>query len=133
MVFARLFEQRNQPLNFANGIFVNLGRICRAIEKGVDQNYDGLRHAVENQQLVGDEKNHRGRMQFVLGWTRHNRFNIMNEFVTDETDRAASETRQTRQQDRAIFFHHALDDFEAIANRCWSAGLRPGALGMGKR
>ena len=116
MVFARLFEQRNQPLNFADGIFVNLGRTRRAIEKGVDQDGDGLRHPVKNQQLVGDEKNHGGRLQFVLGRARHDGFNVVNEFITDKTDGTAGETWQTRQQDRAIFFHHALNDRQTVAD-----------------
>src|ERR1039458_5209494 len=37
-----------------------------------------------------------------------------NKFVADEADGTAGEARQTRHAHRAIFFHHALDDFEAV-------------------
>ena len=96
-MFTRLFEQRNQPLDFTDGIFVGFDRACRVVEKCVDQNGDGLRHTIENEQLIGDEKNHRGRAQFILWRTRHNRLDIMNEFISDEANRAAGEPRQTGQ------------------------------------
>ena len=46
--------------------------------------------------------------------TRDDGFDIVNEFVADEAHRTAGETRQARQRDRAIFFHHALYDFETV-------------------
>ena len=56
MVFARLFEQGDDAFNFARRIFVGVSRIVRVVQNRVDQNRDGLRHAVKNQQLVGDEE-----------------------------------------------------------------------------
>ena len=72
--------------------------------------------AVENEQLVGDEKIHHGRLQFVMRRARHDGFDVVDEFVADEADRAAGEARQARHGHRAVFFHHALDNFEAVAH-----------------
>ncbi len=128
MMFARLFEQRDEPLDFADGIFVGVGRAFRVVENGVDQNRDRLLHAVENQKLVGDEKIHHGRFQFVVRRARHDGFDVVDEFVADEADRAAGEARQSRHGHRAIFFHHALDDFEAVADG--GRGVTPCAPGQ---
>ena len=40
----------------------------------------------------------------------------MDEFVADETDRAAGEARQAGHGHGAIAFHDALDDFEAVGD-----------------
>ena len=107
-MLAWLFEQRHQPFDFRDGILVDFSRIRRVVEKRVDQNGDGLRHAVENEQLIGDEENHRGRAQFVLGRARHNRLDIMNEFVSDEADRAAGEPWQTGQGNARDIFSSSV-------------------------
>ena len=65
MMFAGLFEQRDEAVDFADRIFVGLGRAGGVVQNGVDQDGDGLGHAVENQQLVGDEEIHHRRFQFV--------------------------------------------------------------------
>ena len=109
-MFARLFEQGYDPFDFARRVFVGVSRVFRVVQNRVDQDGDGLRHAVKNQQLVGDEKNHRGRAQFVPGRARHDRLDVMNEFVADEANRATGEPRQTGQRHGPVFFHHALDD-----------------------
>ena len=113
-MFARLFEQRDEPVNFAGGIFVGVGRAFRVFQNGVDQNRDRLLHAVKNQKLVGDEEIHHRRFQFIVRRARHDGFDVVDEFVADEAQRAAGEARQARHGHRAIFFHHALDDFEAV-------------------
>jgi hypothetical protein len=81
--------------------------------------------AVENQKLVGDEKIHHRRLQFILRRARHDGFDVVDEFVADEADRAAGEARQARHRHRAIFFHHALDDFEAVRNGRVLAAFEP--------
>ena len=113
-MFARLFEQRDDAVNFARRVFVGVGGAFRVVENGVDQNRDGLLRAVESQQLVGDEKIHHRRFQFILRRARHDGFDVVNEFVADEADRAAGEARQARHGHGAEFFHHALDHFEAV-------------------
>ena len=60
-MFARLFEQRDQALDFADGVLVGLGRAGGVVEHGVDQHGDGLGDAVEDEQLVGDEEIHHRR------------------------------------------------------------------------
>ncbi len=59
MMFARLFEQRDEPLDFADGVLVGFRRAGGVVEHGVDQDGDGLRDAIEDEQLVGDEEIHR--------------------------------------------------------------------------
>ena len=114
MVLAGLFEQRDQPLNFAGGIFVRFFRVGGVFLRGVDQHGEGLGDAVEDQQLVGNEKIHDRRLQLIMGGPGHDRLDIMNEFVADKTDRAAGEARQPRHRHRAIFPHHPLDHFETV-------------------
>ena len=59
-------------------------------------------------QLVGDEKIHDGRAQFILRRARHDRLDVVDEFVADETDRAAGEARQAGQRPpRDIFSSRA--------------------------
>ena len=113
-MFARLFQQRNDAVNLARGIFVGVLRRRRGVENRIDQDRDGLRDTVENQKLIGHEKIHHGRFQFIVQRPRHDGFDVVDEFIADETDRAAGEAWQPGQRDRAILFHDALDDFEAV-------------------
>jgi hypothetical protein len=115
-VLGRLFEQREKALDFADGVFVGVSRAGGLVNCGVDEHGDGLRHAVENEQLVGDDEIHRRCAEFVVGRTRDDRLDVVNEFVTDETHCATSEAGQARQRDGPIFLHHALDDFETVAD-----------------
>ena len=94
MVLAWLFEQRNEPVDFACCVFVGLFGSRRVVNHGVDQDRYRLRDPVKDQQLVGDEEAHDRRLQVVAGWARHDRLNIVDEFVADEPDCPARETRQ---------------------------------------
>ena len=114
MMFAGLFEQREQALDFFNRAFVGVGRAGAFVNRGIDQHGDGLCDAIEHEQLIRNDEIHRGRFEFIMRRARHGRLYVVNEFVTDETHRPARETRQPRQSDRAILLHHALDDFEAV-------------------
>src|SRR5437867_4249332 len=75
---------------------------------------EGLRVAVEDEQLVGDQKIHSRRAQVVLRRSWHDGFDVVDEFVADETDRAAGEPGQTGQGHGTILFQNALDHFEAV-------------------
>src|SRR5215469_10924525 len=113
-MFSWLFEERDETLDFGDGIFVRFFRAGRVIEDRVDQDSDGLGDAVENEELIRDQKNHRGRAEFVFGRTRHNGLNIVDKFVADEPDGATREARKSGDSDGAILLHHALDDFESV-------------------
>ena len=65
-VLAGLLEQGDEAINFANRVFIGLRRAGGLVEHGVDQDGDGLGHAIEDKQLVGDEEiDHRG-LQVVV-------------------------------------------------------------------
>ena len=127
-MLGRLFEQGNEPFDLGHGVFVGLGGVRALFENGIYEDSKGLVDAVENEQFIGDEKVHHGRLQIIVGRARHDGFDVVNEFVADEADRAAGETRQRWQRDRAVFFHEALDDFEAVAD-----GLQRGGRGFVRR
>ena len=99
-VLAGLFEQGDQPVDFADGVLVGLRRAGGVLEHGVDQDGDGLGDAIEDQQLVGDQEIHHRRLQVVVRRARHDRLDVVDELVADETDRAAGEPRQARAPDR---------------------------------
>src|SRR5690242_1190112 len=102
-MFAGLFEQRDKAFDLANGIFIGLGRGGCVIEDGIDQDSDGLSDAIKNKQLICDEKIHDGSLQIITRWTRNDRLDIVNEFVADETDCPAGETRQPGNGYRTVF------------------------------
>ncbi len=104
VMFAGLFEQRDQPFDFTYGVLVGRFRAGGILQHGVDQHGERLRHAVEDEQLVGDEEIHHRRLQLVLRRARHDRLDIVNEFVADETDGAAGETGQAGRRDTARYF-----------------------------
>ena len=114
LIIAGLFQQGNDAFDFCRGRFIGFRRARFLVKDGVDQNGEGLRDSVEDEQLVGDEKIHRRRAQVVLGRSWHDGFNVVDEFVADETDRAAGEPGQTGQGHGTILFQQALDDFEAV-------------------
>src|SRR5205807_6999281 len=96
-------------------------------EHGIDEHGDGLRHAVEDEQLVGDEKAHHGGLYFVMRRAGDDGLDVMDEFVADEPDGAAGEPGQTEHGDRAVFFHDALDDGQAVLDALRTVGLGGGA------
>src|SRR6266850_1188023 len=51
----------------------------------------------------------------------------MDELVADKADGAAGETRQSRDRDRAIFLHHALDHIQTVPDGFCSVRLQAGA------
>jgi len=81
--------------------------------------------------LVRDEKIHHRRFQFIVRRARHDGFDVVDEFIADEADRTAGETRQSRHRHRAIFLHHALDHFEAVEDRERGCPSRSFAAGQG--
>ena len=95
-----LFEQGDQPLDFAHGLFVGLLGAGGVVQDGVDQHGHGLGDAVENEQLVGDEEIHHRRLQFVARRARHDRFDVVDELVADEPDGPAGEPRQAGHRTR---------------------------------
>ena len=115
-VFQRLFEQREEAVNFSGGVLVGLGRRGGIVQDRVDQNRDGLLRAVEDEQLVGDEEIERGRAQLVLRRARDDGLDVVDELVADEAHRAAGEAREAGDVHGPVAREHALDDFEAVAN-----------------
>ena len=75
-----------------------------------------MRDPVEDEQLVGNEKIQHRRLQFVARRARHDRLDVVNEFVAEEPDGATGEPRQARHGHHAVFLHFAFDNFEAIAD-----------------
>ena len=118
-----LFEQGDEPVDFADGVLVRLRRAGGILEHGVDQHRDGLRHPIEDEQLVGDEEIHHRGPQLVVRRTWHHRFDVVNEFVADKTDRPARETRQSGHRDGAIPLHHVLDDRQSVRTLGRGGGL----------
>ncbi len=114
--FQRLFEQRDEPIDFPGRVFVSLRRSDAVLDDRVDENGNRLRDAIENEQFIRDQEIHRGRAEFVVRRQRHDRFDVVNEFVADEAHGAASEAWQSRHSDGAEALQHALDDFESIAH-----------------
>ena len=105
MVFARLFEQRDEPLDFARRRFrrrrpdwprrprmalTRIVMVCATRSK--IRSWSAMRKYIV------------GRAQFVLRRARHDRFDVVDEFVADETDRAAGEARQAGQRHRRDIF-----------------------------
>ena len=117
LIFAGLLQQGNDPSDFCDRIFIGFCRARVLIEDGVDQHGEGLRDTVENEQLVGDEKIHRRRAQLVLRRSWDDGFDVVNELVTDEANRAAGEPGQTGQGHASELFQQAFDDFEAVLDR----------------
>src|ERR1043166_600072 len=52
-----------------------------------------------------------------MAWPRHHRLDVVNKFVTNETDGAAGKSRQTRNRDGAVAAHDLFDDLESVAHR----------------
>ena len=132
LVFTRLFEQRHEALNFRDGIFVGFFGTGGILKHGVDQDGESLGDSIEDQQLVGDQKIKDGRLQFILRDSRHNGFDIVDEFVANKANRATGEAGQTRHIYRAILIHDPFHDFQAIAQDFW-AGVRSLAIGCSRR
>ena len=100
-VVGRLLQQGNQPLDFPRRLLISLLRAALPVQHGVDQDGDGLGHAVKNQQLVGDEKIHDRRAQVVARRARDDRFDVVYKFIADKADRAAGKTGQAGPGNRA--------------------------------
>ena len=83
-----------------------------------------MRDAIEDEQLVGNEENHRGRLQGVVRRSRHGRLYVVDELVADEPHGAAGETRQPGDRHGAIFLQHLLDQFEPVAHALPAIGMR---------
>jgi hypothetical protein len=113
-VQAGLFQQRNQPFDFANGILVGVRRAGAFLDDRVDHDGDGLGHAVKDEQFIGNEEIHHRRFQFVVRRARHHRLDVMDEFVTDEPDRPAGEARQPGSDTAPVLLHHALDHLQPV-------------------
>ena len=47
---------------------------------------------------------------------RHNRFNIMNEFIADEPDSASGEPWQARNRHRPVFAHPKFNNLKTVAD-----------------
>jgi hypothetical protein len=124
MVFARLFEEGNQALNFADGLFVGFASAGLLVEYSVDQDGDRLRNAVENQEFVSDQKVHGRGPQIIVRRAGHDRLHVMDEFVTDETDSAAGETRQPGQGHRSIPFQHLFDHLKSVLHTLRAIRIR---------
>jgi hypothetical protein len=118
-VFQRLFQQRNQTLNFPGRLLVSFLRRA-SVQDGIDQNGDGLGDAIKDQQLVGDEEIQDRRAQIVRGRAGHDRLDVMNKFVADKPQRPAAETRQPRHGHRPVaphdFFHHLQPVLDRLAD-----------------
>ena len=108
-VVGRLFQQGNQPLDFARRVLVGLLRAAFPVQRGVDQDGDGLGHAVENQQLVRDEKIHGRRAQVVARRARDDRLDVVYKFIADKADRAAGEAGQAGPGNRLETPHDLFD------------------------
>jgi hypothetical protein len=87
-------SKREQALDFFHRHFVGVGRAGRFVNRGVDEHGDGLRDAIEHQQLIRDDEIHGGRVEFVVRRTRDDGFDVVNEFVADEAHGAAGEAWQ---------------------------------------
>ena len=48
MVIGRLFQQRDETIDFTQRILVSFRGVGRLIQDRVDQDGDGLRHAIED-------------------------------------------------------------------------------------
>ena len=92
-----------------------------------------LRDAVEHEHFVRDEEIHHRRAEVVARRARDDGFYVVDEFVADETDRAAGEAGQAGHHDRLEAFHDALDDFKAVAHGRFvgGIGLRGDVEGLG--
>ncbi len=111
-----MFEQGDEAINLADRIFVGFRGGHTVLDDGIDQHRDGLRHAIEDEQFIRDQEIHRGRAEFIVRRSRHDRLDVVNEFVADETDGAARETRQARHGHRPEALQNALDDLKTVAH-----------------
>jgi hypothetical protein len=118
-------SRRNEPVNFGGGILVSLRRRDAILDDSVDEHGDRLGDAIEDQEFVRDQEIHRGRVEFIVRWARHNGFDVVDELVTDESDGAAGESRQTRNSHRAVTLEDALDDFESITHAVFAFFVWP--------
>src|SRR5437879_6552817 len=126
MMLARLFEQRDKPLDLAGRIFVGFFSVGGVIQDGVYEDSQGLSDPIENQQLIGNQKIHCWRLNFIARGPRNDWLDIINKFVSDKTDSAASESRQTCNADGPIFSHDSFDNVQLIADLVGRTCLRGG-------
>ena len=64
-----------------------------------------------------------------MGRTRDDRFDIVDEFVADETDRAAGESGKARKGNRSIPLHHRFNHLESVADLAGVSGRIGGSDG----
>src|SRR6266699_394781 len=115
-MLAWLFEQRNQPLDLAGRIFIRFLGICGLLQQSIHQHRDRLRDAIEDQQLIRQEKIHYWGLKLIVRWPWHDRLDVMNILIPNETDRSSGETRQSSDRHRAIFLHQPLHYLQTVAN-----------------
>src|SRR6266481_3633619 len=124
MMLGGLFEQRDEPVNFASGVFVSLIRIGGIVQHSVYENGKGLRYAIKDEQLVGDKKIHYRGLDVITRRSCRDRLNVMNEFVSDEADCATGKSRQSFDRHGAILLHHLFHYFQTVSDAPGPVGSR---------
>ncbi len=108
-MFRRLLKESDEAIDFFERLPISRHRVDFGSDDRIHEDGQGLRHAIEDEEFVGDEKIERGGIQFVPFRPWHDRFHVVNEFVADKADGSTREPRQPRQCDRPKLIDNSLD------------------------